>query len=181
MRLFSRLVEGIKQAGFGAKITTIACNHTDDKAVTAVFRQFNETAGRLNILVNNAWGGYERMVEDGKFTLVAPFWQQPTWRWDAMVTAGVRAAFVASHHAGRTMVQTRRGLIVHISFWAAQKHIANTLYGLSKAATDKMAADMAHELKPHGVTVLSLYPGIVRTEALLAAGKSQGNAVLQIP
>jgi dehydrogenase/reductase SDR family member 1 len=90
VRLFSRLVEGIKQAGFGAKITTIACNHTDDKAVTAVFRQINETAGRLNILVNNAWGGYERMVEDGKFTLVAPFWQQPTWRWDAMVTAGVR-------------------------------------------------------------------------------------------
>src|SRR5262249_48378933 len=75
-----------------------------------------------------------------------------------------------SQHAARMMVQSRRGLIVHVSAWAAQKYIANTLYGLAKAATDKLAADMAHELKPHGVTVVSLYPGLVRTEAVLAAG-----------
>ena len=110
------------------------------------------------------------MVEDGKFTFIAPFWEQPTWRWDAMITAGVRAAFVASQHAARRMVQARRGLIVHISFWAAQKYIANTLYGVAKAATDKLAMDMAHELRQHGVTVVSLYPGLVRTEAVLAAG-----------
>ena len=54
--------------------------------------------------------------------------------------------------------------------WAAQKYIANTLYGVSKAATDKMTRDMAHELKSHGVTVVSLYPGLVRTEGVLAAG-----------
>src|SRR6185436_1063420 len=54
--------------------------------------------------------------------------------------------------------------------WAAQKHIASTLYGVAKAATDKMTSDMAHELKAHGVTVVSLYPGLVRTEAVLAAG-----------
>jgi dehydrogenase/reductase SDR family protein 1 len=160
----------IERANLGAKIKAIACDHTDDEAVAAVFRQINETAGRLDILVNVAWGGYERMVEDGKFTFAAPFWQQPIWRWDAMITVGVRAAFVASQHAARVMVQAGRGLIVHISSWAAQKHIANTLYGLAKAATDKMAADMAHELKSHGVTVVSLYPGLVRTEAVLAAG-----------
>jgi NAD(P)-dependent dehydrogenase (short-subunit alcohol dehydrogenase family) len=68
------------------------------------------------------------------------------------------------------MVEAHRGLIVHISSWAAQKHIASTLYGVAKAATDKMASDMAHELKSHGVTVVSLYPGLVRTEAVLAAG-----------
>lgn len=68
------------------------------------------------------------------------------------------------------MVQARRGLIVHVSSWAAQKYIGNVLYGVAKAATDKMAADMAHELAPHGVTVVSLYPGLVRTEAVLAAG-----------
>ena len=160
----------IAHADLGPDVTRITCDHTDDRAVAAVFRQIEETAGRLDILVNVAWGGYERMVEEGRFTFIAPFWEQPTWRWDAMVTAGVRAAFVASQHAARTMVQARRGLIVHISSWAAQKHIASTLYGLAKAATDKMAADMAHELRPHGVTVVSLYPGLVRTEAVLAAG-----------
>ena len=160
----------IAHANLGSGIEAIPCDHTDDLVVAELFRHIQETAGRLDILVNVAWGGYERMVEDGKFTFVAPFWQQPTWRWDAMLTAGVRAAFVASQHAARTMVQARRGLIVHISSWAAQKYIANTLYGVSKAATDKMAADMAHELKPFGVTVVSLYPGLVRTEAVLAAG-----------
>lgn len=158
------------QADLGSGITAIDCDHTDDEAVTRVFRTVEETAGRLDILVNAAWGGYERMVEDGRFTFIAPFWDQPLWRWDAMVTAGVRAAFVASQHAARSMVRAGRGLIVHISSWAAQKHIANTLYGLAKAATDKMASDMAHELRQHGVTVVSLYPGLVRTEAVLAAG-----------
>jgi NAD(P)-dependent dehydrogenase (short-subunit alcohol dehydrogenase family) len=58
---------------------------------------------------------------------------------------------------------------VNISFWPAQKYIGNVLYGVAKCATDKMTADMAHELRAHGVTVLSLYPGLVRTESVLAA------------
>ncbi len=160
----------IGSAALPAAITAVPCDHTDDPAVAGVFRQIDETAGRLDILVNNAWGGYERMVEGGRFTWSDPFWEQPLWRWDAMITAGVRAAYVASQHAARRMVNARRGLIVNISQWAAQKHAGNVVYGLSKAATDKLTADMAHELKPHGVTVVSLYPGLVRTEAVLGAG-----------
>jgi dehydrogenase/reductase SDR family member 1 len=160
----------IKEAEFDSAITTIACDHTDDRAVAEVFRQIDQTAGRLDILVNVAWGGYERMVEDGRFTWSAPFWEQPLWRWEAMVTAGVRAAFVASQHAAKMMVPARRGLIVHISSWAAQKYGGNVVYGLAKAATDRMATDMGHQLQPHGVTVVSLYPGLVRTESVLAAG-----------
>jgi NAD(P)-dependent dehydrogenase (short-subunit alcohol dehydrogenase family) len=160
----------IEQANLGSDVTKITCDHTDDLAVAHVFREIEKSTGRLDVLVNVAWGGYERMVEDGRFTFTAPFWEQPAWRWDAMVNAGVRAAFVASQHAARMMVPGRHGLIAHISSWAAQKYVANTLYGLAKAAADKMAADMAHELRPHGVTVVSLYPGLVRTEAVLAAG-----------
>jgi NAD(P)-dependent dehydrogenase (short-subunit alcohol dehydrogenase family) len=58
---------------------------------------------------------------------------------------------------------------VNISHWAAQKRIGNTIYGISKAATDKMTADMANELRPHGIAVVSLYPGLVRTELVMAA------------
>jgi NAD(P)-dependent dehydrogenase (short-subunit alcohol dehydrogenase family) len=159
----------IAQANLGEGIRTIACDHTDDRAVDAVFQHIQSSVNRLDILANVAWGGYERMVENGKFTYIAPFWEQPPWRWDAMMTAGVRAAFVASQHAARLMVPARRGLIVNISFWAAQKYLGNTIYGISKAATDKLTADTAHELKPHGVTAVSLYPGLVRTEAVLAA------------
>ena len=74
-----------------------------------------------------------------------------------------------SSHAARMMVPQRRGLIVNISFWASRKHLGNVAYGVAKAATDKMTADMAQELQPHGIAVVSLYPGLVRTEAVLEA------------
>jgi NAD(P)-dependent dehydrogenase (short-subunit alcohol dehydrogenase family) len=88
-----------------------------------------------------------------------------------MMDAGVRAAFVASQHASRIMVPRRSGVIVNISFWPARKYIGNVIYGVAKAATDKLTHDMAHELRPHGVAVISLYPGLVRTEAVEAAAK----------
>src|SRR5829696_2456361 len=125
--------------------------------------------GATDILVNNVWGGYERMVDGGEFTWPKPFWEQPLWRWDAMFSAGVRAHFHASRLAAPSMIAQRRGLIVNISTWAAQKRIGNVPYGASKAATDKMTADMAIELKPYNVSVVSLYPGLVRTEKVIEA------------
>ena len=147
----------------------IRCDHRSDAEVEAAFDRVARQAQRLDILVNNVWGGYERMVEDVAFTWSKPFWEQPLWRWDAMFSAGVRAHYQASQLAARTMIEAGRGLIVNISFWAAQKHIGNVAYGVSKAATDKMTADMAVELRPHGITAVSLYPGLVRTEKVMEA------------
>ena len=135
----------------------------------AAFHSVIQQTGKIDILVNNVWGGYERMMEDGVFTWGKPFWEQPLWRWDAMFSAGVRAHYLASQLAAKSMVASQRGLIVNISFWAAQKHIGNVAYGVSKAATDKMTSDMAHELKAHGITAVSLYPGLVRTEKVMEA------------
>jgi len=160
----------ILEADLPPETRRIACDHTDDGQVRALFETIDAEEGRIDVLVNSVWGGYERMVEHGEFTWPAPFWEQPSWRWDAMMTAGVRAAFVTSQHAARMMIEAGRGLIVHLSYWAARKYIGNTPYGVAKAATDKMAADMGHELADHGVTVVSLYPGLVRTEAVLASG-----------
>jgi dehydrogenase/reductase SDR family member 1 len=159
----------IEKADLPGAVLRACCDHRDDSQVEAVFERIRRERGRLDVLVNNAWGGYERMVENGEFTWMRPFWQQPRWRWDAMMNAGVRAAFVASQLAARTMVEARSGLIVNISFWAARKHIGNALYGCAKAATDKLTTDMAQELKSFGVAVVSLYPGLVRTEAVMAA------------
>jgi NAD(P)-dependent dehydrogenase (short-subunit alcohol dehydrogenase family) len=150
-------------------ITGIRCDHRQDAEVVAAFERVGSQTRGIDILVNNVWGGYEHMVENGAFTWTKPFWEQPLWRWDAMFSAGVRAHYQASQLAAPAMVANRRGLIVNISFWAAQKHIANVAYGVSKAATDKMTADMAVELRPYGVTVVSLYPGLVRTEKVMEA------------
>lgn len=153
----------------GAQVTGIRCDHRSDAEVAEAFERINRETHGIDVLVNNVWGGYERMVEEGAFTWSKPFWEQPLWRWDAMFDAGVRAHYYASRLAARTMVPKKRGLIVNISFWAAQKHIGNVAYGVSKAATDKMTADMAFELRPFGVTVVSLYPGLVRTEKVMEA------------
>jgi NAD(P)-dependent dehydrogenase (short-subunit alcohol dehydrogenase family) len=152
-------------------ITAIRCDHRHDSEVEEAFKLIARDGRAIDILVNNVWGGYERMIEGGAFTWGKPFWEQPLWRWDAMFSAGVRAHYQAGQLAAPSMIAQGRGLIVNISTWAAQKHIGNVAYGVSKAATDKMTADMAAELKPHGVTVVSLYPGLVRTEKVMEAAQ----------
>jgi dehydrogenase/reductase SDR family member 1 len=142
-----------------------------DTDTARVFQRIAEVGEGLDVLVNSAWGGYERMVEDGQFTWGLPFWKQPPHRWSSMMDTGVRSAFFASARAAEMMVARRRGLIVNVSFWAAQKYVGNSIYGIAKAATDKMASDMAHELRPSGVAVVSLYPGLVRTEAVMEAAR----------
>jgi NAD(P)-dependent dehydrogenase (short-subunit alcohol dehydrogenase family) len=155
-------------ATIGEGTIGIRCDHTIDSEVEAAFARITHD-GAIDILVNAVWGGYERMMDNGEFTWMKPFWQQPLWRWDAMFGAGVRAHYHASQLAAAGMVARRRGLIVNLSHWAAQKHLGNVAYGVSKAATDKMTAHMAAELQPHGVTVVSLYPGMVRTEKVMAS------------
>jgi dehydrogenase/reductase SDR family protein 1 len=153
------------------RTTGIRCDHRVDAEVAAAFEHILKESGAIDILVNNVWGGYERMVDNGEFTWPRPFWQQPLWRWDAMFGGGVRAHYHASQLAAPSMIAQGRGLIVNISSFAAEKHAGNVAYGVSKAATDKMAADMATELNRYGVTVVSLYPGLVRTEKVMESAE----------
>jgi NAD(P)-dependent dehydrogenase (short-subunit alcohol dehydrogenase family) len=144
-------------------------DHAHDAETEAVVAEVIAAEGRLDILVNNAWPGYERMVEGDRYTWEAPLWDQPMWRWDAMFGVGVRAAYCASRPAAKQMAaQPTGGLIVNISFWAAQKFMQNAVYGMSKAAIDKLTADLSMQLREFRITAVSLYPGLVRTESVLA-------------
>lgn len=145
-------------------------DHAVDEQTEQVIAQIS-SEGALDILVNNAWPGYEHMVEGEEFTWVRPFWEQPTWRWNAMIDVGLRSTFIASRAAAPIMVRNRRGLIVNISFWAAELFNGNAIYGLAKAGANKLAADFAHDLRPHNVAALALYPGLVRTEAVMRAAE----------
>jgi NAD(P)-dependent dehydrogenase (short-subunit alcohol dehydrogenase family) len=156
--------------GLPGRLIVHLCDHAVD-ADTERVAETVRSGGRLDILVNNAWPGYENMLENGEFTWPLPFWEQPVWRWDAMAGVALRAAFMMSRATVPLMVKARSGLVVNISFWAGQLYNGNAIYGVAKAAADKMAADFAHDLRPHNVAALSLYPGLVRTEAVMRAAE----------
>jgi dehydrogenase/reductase SDR family member 1 len=143
------------------------CDHRDDADVRALFRRIEAERGRLDVLVNNVWGGYEGLHEGRYDEFAKPFWEQPVALWDAMFAAGVRAHYFASALAARLMVAQRSGLIVNISSFAGAGREPNVAIGVAKGATDRLTASTAAQLREHGVAVVSLYPGLVRTEGIL--------------
>ena len=76
----------------------IRCDHLDAEQVDWTLVRILEEVPTIDILVNNVWGGYERMMEDGTFTWTRPFWEQGLWRWDAMFGAGVRAHYHPNYY-----------------------------------------------------------------------------------
>lgn len=158
-------------AELGGECIALQCDHRDDRAVEAVFERIGSERERLDILVNNVWGGYEYFNDGTEFWNERGFWTVPTSRWDAMFQAGVRASYVASLLAAPMMIAQGSGLIVNISFFAACRVDKGVAYGAAKAATDHMAACMAYELREYNVAAVSLYPGLVRTEAVMKAAE----------
>jgi NAD(P)-dependent dehydrogenase (short-subunit alcohol dehydrogenase family) len=142
----------------GGRGIAVACDHRDDAQVAALFERVLGEHGRLDVLVNNAF------LIPPSLTRGSKFWEVPLSDWDDMLDVGTRSAFVASALAARAMTAARRGLIVNISSSGAKKYAWHVAYGVGKAALDRLSADTAHELRPFGVAVVSLWPGLVLTE-----------------
>jgi NAD(P)-dependent dehydrogenase (short-subunit alcohol dehydrogenase family) len=141
----------------------VRCDHTDDAQVRSLFARVRNDHGRLDVLVNNAWGGYEQRPDEPEIAFFGtPFWEQPLWRWEAMFTAGVRAHLLASRHAARLLAEHRDGrpgLIVDTIAWAFGAYLGNVYYDTAKAATIRLAFGMAQDLRPHRVAAVALAPG----------------------
>jgi dehydrogenase/reductase SDR family protein 1 len=148
-------------SALGGRGIAAACDHSDDAQVAQLIARVNREQGRLDILVNNAFA-----VPDGK--LLAPFWELPIEQWDVMHRVGLRSHYVATWHAAPLMIAQKLGLVVNVSSFGAKIQAVNVAYGVGKAGVDRMTRDMGRELKAHGVTVISLWPGVVKTERLLA-------------
>ena len=141
----------------------VQVDHQDDEQVKALFKQIeNEQNGQLDILVNNVFAGVKIIRESyGK-----PFWECPIELWDKVNNVGLRSHYITSILAAQMMVKRRQGLICTLSSWGGMSYIFGAAYGAGKAASDRLAADMAVELKPYNITSISIWPGIVATEHL---------------
>ena len=138
-----------------------------------MFRRIEQEAGRLDLLVNNAF--QTPRPADGAEDPDLPFrnfWEQPLWLWDTLHRVGLRSHYVASHFAFPLLRATKSRntsstpLILHISSFGGVSYSFNVAYGAGKAGVDKLAKDMAVELRPEGIACLALYPGVVRTERM---------------
>jgi NAD(P)-dependent dehydrogenase (short-subunit alcohol dehydrogenase family) len=150
----------------GGRGVAVRCDHTIDADVEALVERMRAEAGQLDLLVNNAWGGYEG------FTMgipMVPFWEQPRTQWEAMFVAGLRAQMVMSQLAAPLMIGRDGGLIVSTVAWAYDEYLRNLYYDVSKGAVVRMVRGIAHDLRPHGVAAIAVAPGFMRTERILAA------------
>lgn len=141
----------------GGKGIAVALDLTDDASIAALFDRVNAEQGRLDILVNNA------MAIPPEMTQRVGFWEKPLSNWEIFDT-GVRAAFIAAWHGARIMAPQKSGLIVALSGYVGVTYTYDTIFGLTKTATDRMMRDMGVELKPHNVAALSLWQGFTYTE-----------------
>lgn len=153
----------------GGRGIALRCDHTREDEVAALFERVQREAGRIDLLVNNAWGGHETF--NGVFD--APFWEHPLANWDSMFDRGVRNHLLASRFAAPMMVKRKRGLIVTTTFWDRDRYLrGNLFYDLAKASMTRLAFGMAQELRPHGVASLAVSPGWMRTEFVLMGHKT---------
>lgn len=144
----------------------VRCDHTSEWDVAPLFHRVREEQGRLDLLVNNAWGGHEAF--DGDFH--SPFWERHMDAWDAMFNRGVRNHLLASRLAAPVLIGQGRGLIVTTTYWDRGRYLrGNLFYDLAKAAMTRLAFGMAQELRPHGIASVAVSPGWMRTEFVLAA------------
>jgi dehydrogenase/reductase SDR family protein 1 len=147
----------------GGQGIAIQCDHSKDEDIIALFERVKSEQGRIDILVNNVFNS-----PSGRSILTGGgFWEYPIGIWDELMHVGCRSHYVSSHEAVPTMIAQKSGLIVNISSFAGAAYAFNLAYGVGKAAVDRMAKDMAHELRDYDITCVSLWPGWVKTEHIL--------------
>jgi NAD(P)-dependent dehydrogenase (short-subunit alcohol dehydrogenase family) len=141
----------------GGRGVAVSCDHGNDEQVQALFRRVADEEGRLDILVNNA------TVIPREIATPGPFWEKPL---DVVriLDVGLRSHYVASRFAAPLLVATGAGLVAFTSSYGGRVYMHGPAYGAGKAGIDKMAMDMAVDLRDYDVAAVSLWLGFVRTE-----------------
>jgi NAD(P)-dependent dehydrogenase (short-subunit alcohol dehydrogenase family) len=147
-------------AARGGNGIAVRCDHTDDAQVEALFGRIRREQGRLDLLINNAWSGYELSPDPS-----LDFWEIEWRHWDLMFTGGLRATAFASSLAAPLMIEARGGLIVNIT-WVLDRPHGHAFYEVVKNATNKLTEQLADDLRPHGIACVAVSPGWMRLERM---------------
>lgn len=150
-------------AARGGECIPIVCDHADDESVQRVFEQVHaKENGRIDVLVNNVFAAPPQMPVN------VPFWKLEGGLWETLLRVGLRSHYIASRCAAPKMVERGQGLIVNTSSGGAVRYTFNVPFGVQKAGVDKLAKDMAHDLRPFNVASVVIWPGFIKSEKFLA-------------
>ncbi len=146
------------QGGLGIAVRV---DHTVPGEVEALFARVQAEQGRLDLLVNDVWGGDE-LSEWG-----LPFWQLDLKKGLLMQERAVHSHIITSRYGVPLLLEGKGGLVVEITDGDGQAYRGNLFYDLAKVSAIRLAYAMAEELRPHGVAAVALTPGFLRSEAIL--------------
>ncbi|MFN8060356.1 MAG: SDR family oxidoreductase [Vicinamibacterales bacterium] len=157
--------EVTRRGGTGLPIPT---DHTDQASVAALVNRVQRDHGRLDLLVSAVWGGNERFLDP---IWQRPFWEQPATSWREFMEAGPLAFWLTAREAGRLMAERRSGLMVAISepviphaFDDQMPAMVETFSSLAHASMNGLVRALAGSAKAHGIGVVGLLPGFMKTE-----------------
>jgi NAD(P)-dependent dehydrogenase (short-subunit alcohol dehydrogenase family) len=151
----------------GGRGIAVRVDHLESDQVRALVRRIEDEQGRLDVLVNDVWGG-ERLIE----------WNVPVWEYSLdgglrMLRLAIDTHIITSHFALPLLIQNEGGLVVEMTDGTAEYNAENyrvsLFYDLAKASVIRMAWAQAKELVPHGCTAVALTPGWLRSEMMLDA------------
>jgi NAD(P)-dependent dehydrogenase (short-subunit alcohol dehydrogenase family) len=161
----------------------VPADHLVPEQVDAVVQRIRRDAGRLDILVNDVWGG-ERLFE----------WNKAVWEHDLakglrLIELGVHTHLIAAHYALALMIEQPGGLLVEVTDgttdYNANHYRLSPFYDLAKTAVTRLAWAHAQDLSKHQATAVALTPGWLRSEMMLEAfGVREDNwrdAIARIP
>jgi len=143
----------------GGKGIAVRVDHACDENVKKLFEQVIHEQGRIDILVNNAAAISDDLTKPGHF------WQKPL-ELGNLINVGLRSSYVASWFAAPLLTARRKGLVIFTSGGGSVHYVFGAAYGAQKAGQDKLAADMAVDLKEYNVAAISIWMGAVLTDRL---------------
>lgn len=151
-------------------------DHTIPAEVEALFAQVAREKGRLDLLVNNIWGGDSLTEWD------APFWTQSLENGLLMQERAVHTHIITSYYAVPLMLKSQGGLIIETTDGDNLDYRGSLFFDLAKTSTMRLALAMAEELREHNIAAVALTAGFMRTEAIMDHfGVTEGNWEEKLP